>query len=253
LEGRGGGCSCASATHLCMLTLAWESSSLKPESHRHAHDPAVVHILWAGFKLTAQELHCVSCSGVQVACCNWPTPHVEHLSQRESRTGEQTLANCPDGQDGVEQGLHEHAVQPSSAPQLSALYVPALQGAHSWQTPLTLRPHPINSLPFGQEIIEHDPHSMAPNSEAYVPAGHRAHLAKSPVLSLYVPGLHASQLPSLVPAQPTLSLPAGQATHATHSPSMPEEHLLLYSFSAQGRQLMHSSRFAVAYEPVGHS
>ena len=75
----------------------------------------------------------MSCSGVQGACCCWPTPHVEHLWHCESRNGEQALTKYPDGQERVEQGLHLHAVQSPSTPHSSAaaLYVPALHGGHS--------------------------------------------------------------------------------------------------------------------------
>ncbi len=72
----------------------------------------------------------MSCPRVQGACCCWPTPHVEHLWHCESRSGEHALTKCPDGQEGLEQDLHPHAVQPSSTPQLSALYVPTLHGGH---------------------------------------------------------------------------------------------------------------------------
>jgi len=108
-----------------------EESREKPELQRHAHEPELVKTLCVGLELAVQVAHCVLLCLVHTALCSWPTPQIEHTSQRESRTVVHVLKYAPTSQVRLVQAIQPHAVAESSRCTPSALYLPALQVWHS--------------------------------------------------------------------------------------------------------------------------
>mmetsp|Transcript_95537 Transcript_95537/g.139542 ORF Transcript_95537/g.139542 Transcript_95537/m.139542 type:complete len:296 (-) Transcript_95537:250-1137(-) len=91
-SGRGGGrlFSGASCRHCEMLVA--EESREKPALQRQAQEPELVKTLCVALALSAQLAHSVLLCRVHTATCSWPTPHIEHTWQRESRSGVHALA-----------------------------------------------------------------------------------------------------------------------------------------------------------------
>ena len=162
------------------------------------------------------------------------------------------LANEPDGHAA-------HAALP-----VASLYVPALhpvQGPPSPPVYPNEQMHAVTATLPVTEIFEPDGHvkqSAVPAVAVYLPTGHEAHAAEEPLAVLYVPAVHAVQLPPLAasPLNPAehsqLMLPAedtallGQLVHTA------EPTTLLYVPGVHATQLP-SLAAAFPVKRAGHA